>query len=173
MCISLNLEKIELKKYDLPFATVLGIGKIKYAPGTFGSLAAFITLLINEDFFLLITGLLTLSLFFLSIPVINRIEKINGNDPSFIVIDEFIGMTIVLLNPLVPHNFIWIALGFVLFRFFDIFKPYPINKINDKKGAFYVLFDDVIAGLFSAVLATIFFLSYQIFPFFLIFLKKM
>jgi phosphatidylglycerophosphatase A len=173
MFISSNLEKIELKKLDIPFATILGLGKIKYAPGTFGSLAALITLFINDDSFLLIAGFLVVILFMLSLNVIKRIEKIHGYDPGFIVIDEFIGMIIVLLNPLVPHNYIWITLGFLLFRFFDIFKPFPINKINDKKGAFYVMFDDVIAGLFSAILSTLFFTTYQILPFFIYFLKKM
>jgi phosphatidylglycerophosphatase A len=172
MYISSNLEKIELTKFDMPLATVLGIGKIKYAPGTFGSIAALITLLINEDLFLFIAGIMTLVLFIISIHVINRIESNYGYDPGFIVIDEFIGMTIVLLNPLVPHNPLWIFIGFILFRFFDIFKPYPISIINDKKGAFYVMFDDIVAGLFSAILTTIFFISYQILPFFWIFLKK-
>ena len=88
-------------------------------------------------------------LFILFVTLIGYIsvEKNPGkvSDPKEIVIDEFIGQSLVLVFlPLTYQNYI---LGFILFRFFDIYKPMPINYFEKKyQNAFGVIFDDIIAG---------------------------
>ena len=62
--------------------------------------------------------------------------------------------TLAIIN----HSFQWLVIAFVLFRIFDIWKPFGIKKIDSKHGAFYVMIDDVVAGAFAGIL--MFFLSY-------------
>lgn len=132
--------------------TVLGVGKLPKAPGTWGTFAAIPLYFLPDSHRVdvLISFIVVFTL--ISIPIINRIEKAYGSDPSFIVIDEAIGMWIVLLSPLCYENYYWLFLGFLLFRIFDIIKPFPINKLNDKEGGFFVIADDILAAVFTLVL---------------------
>jgi phosphatidylglycerophosphatase A len=91
-------------------------------------------------------------------------------DAKEIVIDEFIGQSVPILtiyNIIEKNNFnhfiLYTFLSFILFRIFDIWKPYPINKIdNEMKNGFGVILDDLVAGVFSAIilLTFIFFINY-------------
>lgn len=152
--------------------SLFGIGNLPYAPGTFGSIAALIVLIIPEDYQSWTLVFLVLSNTILSLITIKQIEKIYGDDPPFVVIDEAIGMWLILLSPYIPHNFIWVTVGLVLFRYFDIKKPYPINLINEKKGAIYVILDDVLAAVLSIIIMYILYFGYQILPFYSLFLIK-
>ena len=128
-------------------------GKIKYMPGTFGTLVGVLIFqiislnsFINNIFLLLI-------LFFLSLLLLNYSYKklifLNKDDKS-IVIDEIFGYLIFMI--FFENNTTNLLVGFILFRFFDILKPFPISLIDKNiKNSFGVMFDDVVAALFSGV----------------------
>ena len=82
-----------------------------------------------------------------------NIEK--KEDPSEIIIDEFIGQSVPLLF-LIQYNIYEVLLAFCTFRFFDIFKVYPINKAENLKGATGVIMDDIIAGIYSLIIIMIY-----------------
>ena len=108
----------------MALATGLYVGKIAKAPGTWGSLAAFLPWLLIKDLPLPAYLLILAALFIVGFFVSGSAEKIlDSPDAGCIVIDEILGMFITLaVAP--PHPAAWF-LGFVLFRIFDIFKPFP------------------------------------------------
>ncbi|OQB39661.1 MAG: Phosphatidylglycerophosphatase A [candidate division CPR1 bacterium ADurb.Bin160] len=158
---------INKNKIDEIIVTFFFVGKIKYAPGTFGSLAALPILFFDSFDICYYSIFFVVFLFAISLKPISRYELINGADHSSIVIDEVIGMLIIFSNPFLTLNVYWVAISFLLFRLFDILKPFPINKINDKKGALFVIADDLVAGLFSTIILQILQVGYRILPFFL------
>lgn len=158
-------------KIDELIVTVGYIGKIKYAPGTFGSLVGLLILILPEYMIWYSALFLAFVFSILSYYSIQRYEKLKGFDNSSIVIDEVIGMLVVFSNPFMIINQIWVIIAFLLFRAFDIIKPYPISKLNNQTGAFFVIADDVIAGVFSLVILHILQLGYRILPFFMNYLK--
>lgn len=135
-------------------------GKIKFMPGTFGTLLAvpiFIYLFNNT---LLINILMLLILFLSSLILLNYSYKNNlfdNIDDKSIVIDEIIGYLSFMI--FFDINITNIIIGFLLFRFFDILKPFPISYVDKKiKNSFGVIFDDVLAGFFSGIL--LFYINY-------------
>ncbi len=133
----------------MALATGFYVGKIAKAPGTWGSLAAFLPWLLIKDVPLLTYLLLLLVLFIVGFFVSGSAEKIlDSPDAGCIVIDEVLGMFITLtLAP--QHPAAW-ALGFVLFRIFDIFKPFPVSWFDQRiHGGIGIMMDDVIAGLYA------------------------
>lgn len=145
------VNQILQKKFDIMLTTIFGVGYLKPAPGTYGSLMAAIFIFAPSNFQLyLITILLIIT--FISIGSINRMEIVFGNDPSIVVIDEFLAMGFIYLSGLLPNDNFTNLLAFLFFRVFDIFKPFPINLLNNKKGAVFVLADDFLAGLYTVIL---------------------
>ena len=142
------------------------IGKIKYAPGTFASLIACLLffILINISNITIIF-LITLIIFLYSFVAINNsFDEFNSGDPQEIVIDEVVGQMLTLLaipvyETLYPLPVIYYCVGaFILFRLFDIFKPYPINYVdNNFKGAWGIMLDDILAGTYSIVILILIF----------------
>ena len=139
-------------KFSEFICTVLYIGKLPLAPGTFGSLAAlicwfFIKPSLSDPLFLLITG----GIFFLG-TACSEIIVSGGNvkDPQYIVIDEWVGMWIGLY--LVEHSILWGLAAFFCFRIFDIFKPGPIGEMDKMNGGIGVMMDDVVAGILTCLL---------------------
>ena len=147
---------------------MFGIGYSKYASGT---VASFVTCIIFYSLYsfgyLESRGIylicIIIIIFFLSILLIDKFsDAFDEKDAKEIVIDEFVGQNIPLFFLLfIPLNtatynkdfMILIVLSFIFFRFFDILKPYPINLIDKKmKNGLGVMLDDVIAGIFSALL---------------------
>ena len=147
---------------------MFGIGYSKYASGT---VASFVTCVIFYSLYsvgyLASRGIylicIIIIIFFLSILIIDKFSDVfDKKDAKEIVIDEFVGQNIPLFFLLfIPLNtatynkdfMILIVLSFIFFRFFDILKPYPINLIDKKmKNGLGVMLDDVIAGIFSALL---------------------
>ena len=132
--------------------TIFYIGKIPIAPGTFGSLAAFLSWYyikpyLSDPLFLLITG----ALFFIGIACSEIIVSLNNKkDPQYIVIDEWVGMWIGLY--LLKHDVLWGIATFFCFRFFDIFKPGPIGDMDKMDGGIGVMMDDVVAGILTCLL---------------------
>jgi len=138
--------------------TFFYIGHAKIAPGSIASLVTtliFYLLAKHLTFYLLIIiNLLTIVLAFFAVSIYNSksIEK----DRSEIVIDEVIGQSIALLPLLLfegpnPPQLSMCIISLLFFRFFDIVKPYPINKFDKMNNTFGVIFDDILAGIFSAL----------------------
>ena len=75
------------------------------------------------------------------------------SDPSFVVFDEVVGQWIALLSPIHQGNLTFILLSFVLFRFFDILKPFPASYFDRNSGAVHVLMDDVAAAIYANLAA--------------------
>ncbi|NCW63488.1 MAG: phosphatidylglycerophosphatase A [Betaproteobacteria bacterium] len=84
------------------------------------------------------------------ISVKNTLQSLKIKDPSCVVIDEIIAYLIVLI--LLPNNYLLYLISFILFRFFDILKPWPISKLEELPGAIGVIADDFGAALFALVI---------------------
>ncbi|OEU80827.1 MAG: phosphatidylglycerophosphatase A [Desulfobulbaceae bacterium C00003063] len=133
----------------MALATGFYIGMIPKAPGTWGSLAAFLPWFLLKDLPLPAYLIVLATVFVLGFFVSGSAEKIlDRPDAGPIVIDEILGMFITLtLAP--PHPAAWI-LGFILFRIFDIFKPFPVSWFDQRvHGGIGIMMDDVIAGLYA------------------------
>jgi phosphatidylglycerophosphatase A len=150
------------KKVYINLASLYGIGYARYAPGTIGSIPPLLFVLLPEDYFYPITLIVLVTVILLSYKQVEKIESDGYSDPGFVVVDEFVGMTIVLLMPFFPKSIFWVLLSFAFFRIFDIFKPFPIDKLNSRKGAFYVFADDVLAGIFTSLTIYILYVCSQI-----------
>jgi phosphatidylglycerophosphatase A len=140
---------------------MIGLGKIKFIPGTFGSLATtiilyylFHTLKISPNIILII---LIIIFFYSFYAVSNYIENNENKDPGEIIIDEFLGQSIPIYLYEVSHNttkdsseaIIYYALFFILFRYFDIMKPFPVSFFDKNfKNSFGVIMDDICAGFY-------------------------
>ncbi|MBT7516206.1 MAG: phosphatidylglycerophosphatase A [Candidatus Marinimicrobia bacterium] len=141
-------------KYKLAefIGTVGYVGYLPIAPGTWGSLAALIAWyilkpMISDPLFLLITG----AIFFAGVVASEiLVEAWEDGDPKAVVVDEWVGMWIALY--LAPHTLVWGLVAFLLFRFFDILKPGPIQLMDDLHSAIGVMMDDVVAGIFALLL---------------------
>ena len=143
-----------MKKINLNtmFVSVLGIGFIPIASGTFGSLAGLVigyllNLLSYNLFFLFIP-----TLFILGVIASNTYQKVTGEkDSSVIVIDEVVGQLIAMM--FVMDNLVLVFISFIIFRIFDILKPWPASYADKKMSdGFGVMLDDVFAGIYAAIL---------------------
>ncbi len=133
----------------MALATGFYVGMIPKAPGTWGSLAAFLPWFFIKDLSLTAYMILLAVLFVIGFFVSGSAEKIlDRPDAGPIVIDEILGMFITLtLAP--AHPMAWI-LGFILFRVFDIFKPFPVSWFDRQiHGGIGIMMDDVVAGLYA------------------------
>ena len=211
------LEKSREKpRLAVAVATVFGIGYIRKAPGTFGSIAGVATAFLSAIFFLhpqsvrdlfslhplaetilrenlfgtpgtnvhnstlafplLITGVIFLLLSALGVWSASRVASYARiEDPQHVVIDEVAGQHLTLILPLIPialphlmthfdfseytiffalslANWKYLLLGFILFRVFDIWKPWPIRRLEKLRGGWGIMADDWMAGVFAAIL---------------------
>jgi len=133
-------------------ATCFYLGKLPFAPGSWGSLGALILwffLPLNFSIHLAVIVIL----FFLGVYSSNKVAKdLVDHDPSEVVIDEAVGMGISLF--MLPHSLGLYILSFIIFRFFDIFKPSFIYRIQNLPGGWGIMLDDVLAGFFTLALVT-------------------
>ena len=128
-----------------------GAGLIKKGTGTFGTLITFIYFIFLHQLNLEIQILIFFILLLVSyISVKNTLQSLKIKDPSCVVIDEIIAYLIVLI--LLPNNYLLYLISFILFRFFDILKPWPISKLEELPGAIGVIADDFGAALFALVI---------------------
>ena len=142
------------------------VGKIKYSPGTVASLiTCLLFFLLINIFNIVIIFLITLIIFLYSFVAINNsFEEFKADDPQEIVIDEVVGQMLPLLAipvyetlyPL-PTMYYCIA-AFLLFRLFDIWKPYPINYVdNNIEGSLGIMLDDILASVYSIIVLSVIF----------------
>ena len=138
-------------------ATLGGIGLIRFAPGTFGSIFAWFLFIYYSHFLNMIFS--TIFVFFFAIFVCEQVSKdLEQKDDKSIVIDELVGMWVALLPAVyfadTQFERTTIAiLAFILFRAFDILKPFPISYFDQRfKNGFGIVIDDVIAGIISILI---------------------
>jgi len=132
-------------------ATGFGSGLAPFAPGTAGTLVGVLICLLFLPVPWILRLLFVLALLVLSIYVADKAEKIyQKKDDQRIVIDEIIGLQITMLP--VAITVLHLCVGFVLFRVFDILKPFPINNLQRLPGGWGVVIDDVAAGIYAGVL---------------------
>ena len=141
-------------------ATLGGLGKIPIAPGTFGSIFAWFVFIFLSHYINMI--FLTFAVGIFSVWICEKITKdLVIKDHKSIVIDELVGTWISLLPVLFIaddryERIIYAAMALILFRFFDILKPYPISFFDKEyKNGLGIVLDDVIAGIFSGILSVI------------------
>ena len=158
-----------IKNINYLFVTFFGIGTVRYAPGTITSL---VTTILLYSFFHIINLSHNIILIFLTIiflysfyAVAEYIKDNKNKDPKEVVIDEVIGQSIPIYLYEISHStfkssqeaILFYIYIFILFRFFDIKKPFPINLIDKKfKNSFGVIFDDVLAGFYVVLTLIIF-----------------
>ena len=159
-----------IKTLNTLFVTMFGLGKAPKIPGTFGSLATMIILyilfhILNLSSNLILTGLIVIFIYSF-FAVASYIKDIQNKDPKEVIIDEFIGQSIPIYLYEISHGteksaneaIIFYSICFILFRFFDIVKPFPVNYFDKNfKNSFGVIMDDVCAG-FYVVLSLICFM---------------
>ncbi len=162
-----------IKTINTLFVTMFGIGRIPKIPGTFGSLATVILLYIFFHILnlspIIIFLFLIIIFFFSFIAVTIHIRNNTNKDPKEVVIDEFVGQSIPIYMYEISHEtakfydeaIIFYGACFILFRFFDIVKPFPVNFFDKKfKNSFGVIMDDICAG-FYVVLSLICFMIFK------------
>jgi len=153
-----------IKTFNSLFVTMLGLGKIKFMPGTFGSLATtiilyhlFHTLNISPNMILIWLIIIFIYSFY---AVSSHIENSENKDPREIIIDEFLGQSIPIYLYEISHDtskdsgeaIIYYSLFFILFRYFDIMKPFPVSFFDRNfKNSFGVIMDDICAGFYVVV----------------------
>tara|TARA_B100001971_G_scaffold195206_1_gene201851 strand:+ start:47 stop:541 length:495 start_codon:yes stop_codon:yes gene_type:complete len=150
-----------LNKINFLFVTLFGMGKIKKIPGSFASLATTIFLfflfhILNIS--LNIVLICVIIIFFISLYAVNIfIKDLDNKDPKEVVIDEFIGQSIPICLYEIAHEgaketdqvLTYYFIMFLLFRIFDITKPFPVSYYDKNfKNSFGVIMDDVCAGLY-------------------------
>jgi phosphatidylglycerophosphatase A len=140
------------------FATGFYLGKIPFMPGTWGTLlgipVVWLLFLIHSDIIYMVS-VIVLILFGSWIAELHE-RNVGGHDPGEIVIDEVAGYAVSMT--MLPATWQSYFAAFVIFRIIDIFKPYPINRIDQKvKGGLGTMLDDVAAGLATNVILQIVF----------------
>jgi len=158
-----------IKTLNYLFVTCFGIGSFRYAPGTITSLITTVFLFslfhiinLSSNIILIILLLIFIYSFY---AVSNYIKDNDNKDPKEVVVDEFIGQSIPIYLYEVSHGaikdsqeaiFFYLYI-FILFRYFDIKKPFPVDFFDKKfKNSFGVMFDDVVAGLYVVLPLIIF-----------------
>ena len=158
------------KSFNTLFVTMFGLGKVPKIPGTFGSLVTVIVLYFFFHIMNISPNIILISLIIIFIysflAVAKHIKDNDDKDPKEIIIDEFIGQSIPIYLYEISHEtekapdeaIIFYGICFLLFRFFDIVKPFPVSFFDKNfKNSFGVIMDDVCAG-FYVVLSLICFM---------------
>lgn len=137
-------------KYPVHFmAYGFGTGLMPFAPGTFGSLLGVLLFWFMAPMGAIPYAAVVLVLFLAGIFICGQTARdVGATDPGFIVYDEVVGFLVAMY--LLPADFRWIAAGFVIYRIFDIWKPFPIHYVESHLGlGSGIMTDDVIAGLYT------------------------
>jgi len=150
-----------IKNFNSLLVTMFGLGKVKFMPGTFGSFATIIFLFylfhmlnISSNIFLIGWIIIFVYSFY---AISSHTKNSKNKDPREIIIDEFLGQSIPIYLYEISHGttkesneaIIYYLLFFILFRYFDIMKPFPVSFFDKNfKNSFGVIMDDICAGLY-------------------------
>ena len=127
----------------------MGLGYIKRAPGTFGSIPGIVLFLLTRNLQTWVQILVFMGFCLFAIGIAEKIEKIDrSKDPEEVVIDEAAGMWLSLFL-IWDASILTILVGFLLFRLFDILKPFPVNLFQTFRGGTGILADDLAAGMLT------------------------
>jgi phosphatidylglycerophosphatase A len=150
-----------IKTFNSLLVTMFGLGKIKFMPGTIGSLVTTVFLFylfhsLNISSNIILIGLIIIFIYsFYAVSTHTEVSK--NKDPGEINVDEFLGQSIPIYLYEISHGttkesneaIVYYALCFILFRYFDIMKPFPVNFFDKNfKNSFGVIMDDICAGLY-------------------------
>ncbi len=144
---------MKIKRFIIfALASGFGSGYLPLLPGTAGSFCAliiFLLLPLGDQIWLVIIAITFLA----GIRIGDIVEKEYGKDPGFVVIDEFAGQWLTFL--FLPLDFSLLVAGFILFRIFDIIKPFPANHAQKINGGLGIMLDDIIAAVYAQVVLRI------------------
>ncbi len=141
-------ESVFSEKIAFVLSTWFGSGLVPYASGTSGTLAAVPLILLLDSLGIKNNVFTVLIAVAIAVWSSDRTRVLLGkNDPSEVVIDEVVGF--LLAMTLLPQTWPALCLCFVLFRIFDILKPFPIKHLETLKGGFGIVMDDLLAGLYA------------------------
>ena len=126
-----------------------GVGTVPVAPGTIGTIVAIPFYLMIQNAPALWYAAIVLAMFVLGMWICRATERdLGAHDHPAIVWDEIVGYLITMF--LAPPGWIWVVLGFILFRLFDIWKPFPIRAFEQHThGGLGIMLDDALAGLYA------------------------
>ena len=146
------LKKVALKTPSGLLAFGFGSGLSPFAPGTMGTLVAIPFTFVLKSLDTPVFWIVLLLLFILGVVLCELVSrKLGVHDHGGIVWDEMVGYWLAVA--FVPLQWQWLLAAFVVFRFFDIYKPWPIRQIDAKiGGGFGIMIDDVIAALFTVII---------------------
>jgi phosphatidylglycerophosphatase A len=158
-----------INKINLFFVTFFFFVSVKFAPGTIAFIITSILLFISFHILNISSNIILIFLFFIFFysfyAVSSYIKKINNKDPKEIVIDEVIGQSIPIYLYEISHitakqfaeALVFYAIIFILFRLFDIIKPFPVSYFDKKfKNTFGVIFDDICAGFYVVLILVLY-----------------
>ena len=140
-----------------------GVGYLPLMPGTYGSLVGVgiflgFTQLVKGNALVALVLLSIVAVTFAGIWAASRTEELSGRkDPGKVVVDEVAGQLISLfpLTLFARWSIVAVIISFILFRFFDIVKPYPARRLEALKGGFGIMCDDLVAGVYAAAITAI------------------
>jgi phosphatidylglycerophosphatase A len=139
-----------MRKINFLIATFFGIGKLPMAPGTWASIAAAPLFWLILDKPLWLFGTVLAVIYFVGVLTSGLHEKqIGQKDPSSAVIDEVLGVGVAMFS--IPNQWPFVVMAVVLFRLFDIWKPYPIRRLEQLPGGWGIMTDDLLAGIYALV----------------------
>ncbi len=143
-----------LQQRVLGLATVWGVGRLPKAPGTFGTVAAIPLAILTQWGGVWVEWGVLIGVCVVGTWAADEACRILGRkDPSEVVIDEVAGLLLTMIAA--PVGWIWFVVGFVLFRLFDIWKPWPVNWLERLPGGWGVMADDLAAGGYAALVITL------------------
>ncbi len=135
-------------KMAMLLSTWFGAGLIRFAPGTWGTLAGLPVFFFLKDLGVVVRCLFLGILTYIAVWAANRCRiLVNREDPPMVVIDEVAGITIATL--LLPFSTANIILSFFIFRLFDIIKPFPVKQMERLPGGIGIVADDLMAGIYA------------------------
>lgn len=127
------------------------VGKLPIAPGTFGTLVAIPLILVYWDKGILAQISISLAVFFVGIWASTVVsQNFSNDDPDFVVIDEIAGLMVSMIG--IKPTWEYILIAFILFRIFDILKPFPIKRFEKLEAGLGIMADDVVAGIYVLIL---------------------
>jgi phosphatidylglycerophosphatase A len=134
-------------------ATFFYTGFFPFAPATFATAVFLLCYWLVPGGEWLAHPMVLVATTLISIPTATRVERAHGKDPSCVVIDEVVGIQMVLVGA--EPTLAGVAAAFFLFRLFDIWKPFPIHRLQSWPGGWGIVADDALAGVYSRVVLSV------------------